>query len=199
MLLCISYDRGIGMKCKFCEKDFKNWGRDRFCSYRCKILAQIKIEKDCWIWQGTINKSGYGYVNYEGKEVKAHRASYEIFKEKIKDNMHVCHSCDNRACVNPEHLWLGTPFQNMRDAAKKRRLPGPAKWSEEKKKAMKGKIKIPDNRGEKSGLSKLKESDIYEIRDLLTGGMSLSQIGKKFGMSSGSISRIKNRKRWAHI
>jgi hypothetical protein len=187
------------MKCGFCKKEFKNWGRDKFCSSRCKILGNISLIGDCWEWKSPIMKNGYGLIRHENKNCRAHRVSFEIFREEIINDLHVCHACDNKKCVNPDHLWLGTRFDNMQDASKKRRLPGPAKWTKEKKEEMKGKIKIPDNRGERSGLSRLKESDIYEIRELLKKGLSLSQVGKKFNLSSGSVSRIKNRQRWSHI
>ncbi len=79
------------------------------------------IENDCWIWSKTKNNFGYGVVSFKGKKEKAHRISYEIFKEPIPKGMYVLHRCDEPRCVNPDHLWLGTQGDNMRDMHKKKR------------------------------------------------------------------------------
>lgn len=93
-----------------------------------------KVEKggpnDCWPWQGTKNRLGYGTIDLrltEGKLVMAHRVSWGLANSTNPPNeMFVCHSCDNPGCVNPAHLWLGTPRDNMRDmiAKGRQRLPG---------------------------------------------------------------------------
>lgn len=93
----------------------------------------IKLDSGCWDWDSTYRGTGgypmfyWGIVNGKEKNMKASRASYTLFKGNITNGMHVCHSCDNRSCVNPEHLWLGTHQDNMDDRQEKNRTN---KWSE---------------------------------------------------------------------
>jgi hypothetical protein len=76
---------------------------------------------DCWIWLGSYNENGYGVFHYDKKLKLAHRFSYEFYKGEIPKGLFVCHSCDNTACVNPDHLWLGTQEDNMNDMIAKGR------------------------------------------------------------------------------
>jgi len=86
------------------------------------ILSRIKInENGCWIWRGAIS-GRYGGLRFNKKVHAAHRVSYEIFNEKHPGDLCVCHKCDVPLCVNPDHLFLGDQYDNMRDAAKKGRL-----------------------------------------------------------------------------
>ena len=78
----------------------------------------------CWNWTGSLNEKGYGLFRIggrKGKAEKAHRVSWEMFNGPIPENLHVLHLCDNRKCVNPEHLFLGTHQDNMKDMMTKGR------------------------------------------------------------------------------
>lgn len=75
----------------------------------------------CWEWRGRINQYGYGILGFNNKKYMAHRISYIIHVGEIKEGLYICHKCDNRKCVNPSHLFMGTAKDNTRDRLKKAR------------------------------------------------------------------------------
>lgn len=98
-----------------------------------KFLSKVNKTETCWLWTGATRKVGYGVLKRNGKCLSAHRYSYELFKGKIPEGLDVCHTCDIRLCVNPDHLWVGTRKENMMDASKKGRVTSKNKKYNSKK------------------------------------------------------------------
>lgn len=113
-----------------CEKHYSRWRKrgtidlpDRVAMFWDNVHRSDK-GTECWEWQGNVTLNGYGEITINGI-VGAHRIAYSLIKGDIPDGMFVCHTCDNRRCANPEHLFLGTHRDNMRDMwSKGRARPG---------------------------------------------------------------------------
>lgn len=84
-------------------------------------MQWVDASSGCWLWTGDKAKKGYGRLKIEGKRVYAHRAMWEEKVGAIPAGQLVCHTCDNPSCVRPDHLFLGTQFDNMGDASAKGR------------------------------------------------------------------------------
>ena len=145
-----------------------------------------KIERDdenpdkCWdVVAMCLNQNGYGEFCVNRKLIIAHRFSYQLHHNRlIGDKMFICHTCDNPACVNPHHLFEGTPQENMTDKTNKGRA----------------------TKGEKQPLSKLTEKQVLEIRaKYAKGRITYNVLAKEYGVHKTSIGLIINRKIWTHI
>lgn len=91
-------------------------------SYKQRLIRQLlrKVSVDdrsgCWNWTASLQRNGYTQTRAWGKMMPAHRASFIAFNGRISEGLEVCHSCDNKRCINPAHLVLGTHQSNMKDA-----------------------------------------------------------------------------------
>jgi hypothetical protein len=147
-------------------------------SLRERVLHYTNIGDGCWLWSGSSDHNGYGRLNVGDVPMLAHRLSWEVHRGAIPDGMHVLHKCDNPACVNPSHLFLGTHQMNMADKmAKKRHRYG-------------------ISRGEVHGTAKLTEQQVREIR--ASTGPSRT-VGQKYGVSGRQVREIRARTAWTHV
>ena len=139
-------------------------------------LMEIDIDKSgcCWEWIGRKNKSGYGLTGIRSGSELAHRAYWQLVIGEIPSGMCLLHSCDNKKCVNPAHLRIGTHAENMAEASERNRMR--------------------PSKGEKNGRSKIS----YEIADEIRKDSTSSNVllAHKYGVSDVSISNVRLGKSW---
>jgi hypothetical protein len=133
---------------------------------------------ECWEWPLSHHDGGYGRVRHGSIEYRAHRLSYEIHHGPIPDGLCVCHTCDNRLCVNPAHLFLGTDRDNSDDKVAKNR----------------------QGRGNRMPHAKLNDEAVRQIRNLFaTGNYLQRRLAEIFGVNDATIADVVNRRTWKHI
>lgn len=143
----------------------------------------------CWLWTGSLGSTGYGRLWDGRKYLRAHRIAWELHIGPIPPSLFVCHKCDVKACVNPEHLFIGDAFDNMGDAAKKGRLArGDKNWTRSRPERL--------LRGEANSSSKLRADQVTEIR---LSNLSARLLAAKYGVVHSSILRARSRQTWGHL
>lgn len=136
----------------------------------------------CWLWTGTVNGGGYGSIEYHRPLINgAHRASWYLHHGVLSPDLHVCHKCDVRRCVRPDHLFLGTCADNSRDCVAKGRHSGGAK---------------PGIRYYKV---KLTEQQVREIKRAISSGEQQKDIAERLSLSRATISDINCGRTWSDV
>lgn len=155
----------------------------------------VRKTDTCWLWTGPLTK-GYGSIGRGGREgasAYAHRVAWELFRGEIPPGLFVCHHCDVPACVNPDHLFLGTALDNKRDEIRKGRQAPP---------------EVKRHLGVENGRAKLSENDVRELRaafaNLPRGKRyvrrgSLAALAKRYGLVPDAVREIGAGRRWSHL
>jgi hypothetical protein len=150
---------------------------------RMRFDSRISPEPNtgCWIWMSGYTSNGYGKFHVSSREHKAHRVSWSINcngGEFPSREVKICHSCDNRWCVNPEHLWPGSQLENVRDAMRK------------------GRMHQAGRMGDKHGCAKLCDAQAMAIKNS-DGG--LTKTAREFGVSISTVWLIRTGRGWRHL
>lgn len=147
-----------------------------------RLLSIVDKSSGCWIRVGKTDKGGYTHIKVNKRTRSAHRTAYELWVGKIPKGLMVCHSCDRPACINPDHLFLGTAKDNMDDRNKKGRQA----------------------RGQNHGNAVLTQKLVEEIRSKYVPGVNPSNRGysayklaKEYGVSYSTVNRLVNNKSYS--
>lgn len=143
-----------------------------------RFVGKINKTDTCWLWTGAPTKKGYGQFKYQDMNLKAHRVSYALWKGELDEELCIMHECDNKICVNPDHLEQGTTSKNTSDAYTRG---------------------LKDHTGTGNPSSKLNERQVREIRALGELGVPRNRIAQMYNMSERAIYSIHHRKSWTHV
>lgn len=148
---------------------------------RLKKYMMINNETGCWEWTGYIMPCGYGLTSHKGNKILSHRASWILSNNEIPKGLYVLHRCDNRKCINPDHLFLGTAKDNTHDMRRK------------------GRNRYLAFQGSKHSMAKLNEKLVNQIRLKKSQGMTNQDIARLYGVHKNTIQKITSRTHWKHI
>lgn len=165
---------GRKRSCEECVPYYHRTFADRFWSK----VDKERTDTDCWHWKGPFfSVSGYGSFQIKDRPYGAHRVAWTLTNGPIPDGMSICHRCDDRACVNPSHLFMGTPADNSADMVTKGRQ-----------------AKRP---GSQHHNAKLTEAVVREI--LADIESRPTELGRKYGVSPSTICDIRSGRTWVHV
>lgn len=137
----------------------------------CVLNHTVENSTGCWIWQGSVNHSGYGMLNFNSKRTRVHRLSYTAFKGDIPEGLLIRHRCHTKRCCNPLHLEVGTNKDNMKDAV------------------VDEVFSIYNQQGTANKLAVLTEEQVYELRiKYKTGKYSTEQLANEYGVERKNVS-----------
>lgn len=147
-----------------------------------RFWSKVRKSDGCWEWTGARVK-GYGRFRLHGRSRQAHAVAYELAHGPIPEGRMVCHHCDNRRCVRPEHLYAGTHQDNMDDVVARHRSPP-------------GQGAPP---GERNGAARLTAARVREMRARRSAGESYASLSVSFGVSVGCVFKVTRRETWRHV
>lgn len=144
-----------------------------------RFLSKVEKTETCWTWKaGTFNETGYGQFWMRRRPHGAHVASYKLFVGKVPKGLMVRHKCDNRICVNPDHLEIGTHSDNMKDMIRRGRA---------------------DRKGEKAHNVKLDNKTVKRIKRALRSGKRVIDIHRSMAIRIHTVSDIKHGRIWKNV
>lgn len=147
--------------------------------WAARFLERVEERDGCWEWQGALVR-GYGVTTIEGVQWIAHRVSYFLHHGDLPADTFICHHCDNKRCVNPDHLYAGDSQTNSDDAVARQRLDPPI--------------------GERNGHAVLTLADVTRMRSLyLAGGWSHATLAREFNVSPANVYKVVSYKSWRHV
>jgi hypothetical protein len=137
-----------------------------------------KTATGCWLYRGNLTPNGYGVLSVGGRSRATHRLAWELTHGPVPPGLYICHRCDQPACCNPAHLFLGTPSDNQADSVAKGRRPS--------------------RKGSRHPLAKLTDDAVREIRAGKARGERTIDLARRFGISEPSVCRIAKGYGWSH-
>lgn len=190
--------RAFRVTCNYCSSHFLaatcRKGRVKYCSHKCAARGRQEplrarfntgyqvLPNGCWYWLRTPLSSRYGKLLYNSKSHSTHRIAMFLFRGfDLQSRLFICHRCDNPSCVNPDHLFIGTNSDNMRDS-----------WG-------KGRMNSPYVPGEAHLNAKLTTKNVVFIKKMYKKPYTQDQLANKFNVSRRTISFILSGERWKHV
>lgn len=173
-----------------------------YCSNECSYASRtgdpserfwprVQRTEGCWFWTGYINAYGYGRFSIRRRTYMAHRVSYELTYGAIPDGLDVCHHCDNRPCVRPDHLFVGTRADNLNDMYQKGRRSIGSRHSA----ALIGRVP----RGEGHYRHKITEEQVRIIKSESAAGVTRAALARRFNITRTAVIKVVRGTRWKHI